>query len=179
MKRLIRKLVTILLLVWLLPGILAVVVRMSGFNFLPSIEWTSKANDLSIAAGLLPATFLSWVAWKAMDVTPLGDGKAAIAMFSAPIFAYFLGKTLVAVALPMTLAMVAGHQVELSFTVANADRWGDSKCRTPVELEGLPFLFDTICRVRDDVRMSLLPGKPAVVTGRGTSLGLFAESLSP
>ncbi|MGR9343847.1 hypothetical protein ACU8NW_04405 [Rhizobium leguminosarum] len=83
MKRLIRKLVTILLLVWLLPGILAVVVRMSGFNFLPSIEWTSKANDLSIAAGLLPATFLSWVAWKAMDVTPLGDGKAAIAMFSA------------------------------------------------------------------------------------------------
>lgn len=97
----------------------------------------------------------------------------------APIFAYLLGKNLVAVALPMTLAMVAGHQVELSFTVANADRWGDSKCRTPVELEGLPFLFDTICRVRDDVRMSLLPGKPAVVTGRGTSLGLFAESLSP
>ncbi|MBY5413092.1 hypothetical protein HFO98_32680 [Rhizobium leguminosarum] len=158
---------------------LAIFVRMFGFYFLPSIEWTSKANDLSIAAGLLPAAFLSWVAWKAMDVTPLGDGKAAIAMFSAPIFAYFMGKNLIAVALPMTLAMVAGHQVELSFTVAHADRWGDSKCRTSVELEGLPFLFDTVCRVRDDVRMSLLPGRPAVVTGRGTSLGVFAESLSP
>jgi hypothetical protein len=178
-KRPIRKLVTILLLVWLSPGMLAVFVRMAGFNFLPSIEWTSKTYDLSIAAGLLPAAFLSWVVWKAMDVTPVGDGKAAIAMFSAPVFAYFLGKNLVAVALPMALAMVAGHQVELSFTVAHADRWGDSKCRTPVELEGLPFLFDTVCRVRDDVRMSLLPGKRAVVTGRGTSLGLFAESLSP
>ncbi|WP_245487957.1 hypothetical protein [Rhizobium ruizarguesonis] len=94
MKRPIRKLVTILLLVWLSPGMLAVFVRMAGFNFLPSIEWTSKTNDLSIAAGLLPAAFLSWVAWKAMDVTPVGDGKAAIAMFSAPVFAYFLGKKL-------------------------------------------------------------------------------------
>ncbi|ACS55103.1 MULTISPECIES: hypothetical protein [Rhizobium] len=144
MKRLNRKLVIILLLVWLLPGMLAVFVRMAGFNFLPSIEWTSKTNNLSIAAGLLPAAFLSWVAWKAMDVTPVGDGKAAIAMFSAPIFAYLLGKNLFAVALPMTLAMVAGHQVELPFTVAHPDRWGDSKCPTPVELEGLPFLFDTI-----------------------------------
>ncbi|MCA2407399.1 hypothetical protein GYN07_04385 [Rhizobium leguminosarum bv. viciae 248] len=168
-----------MLAVWLLPGMLAVFVRMAGFNFLPSIEWTSNANGPSIVAGLLPAAYLSWLGWKAADVTPLGDGKAAIAMLSAPIFAYFLGKNLVAIALPMALAMVAGNQVELSFTVANADRWGDSKCRTPVELEGLPFLFDTICRVRDDVRMSLLPGGPAVVTGRGTSLGLFAESLSP
>lgn len=97
----------------------------------------------------------------------------------SPHLCLLIGKEPFAVALPMALAMVAGHQVELSFTVANADNWGDSKCRTPVELEGLPFLFDTICRVRDDVRMSLLPGKPAVVTGRGTSLGLFAESLSP
>ncbi|WP_245436922.1 hypothetical protein [Rhizobium chutanense] len=176
-KRLVGKSVGILLAVWLLPGMLVIFVRMSGFIFLPSVEWTSKANHPSIVAGLLPAAYLSWRAWKAMDVTPIGDGKMAIAMLSAPFFAYFLGKNLVAVALPMTFAIVAGHQVELSFTVANADQWGDSKCRTPVELEGLPFLFDTVCRVRDDVRMSLLPGRPTVVTGRGTSLGLFAGSL--
>ncbi|UWU29323.1 hypothetical protein N2600_04980 [Rhizobium sp. WSM1274] len=178
MKRLISKPVTILLAVWLLPGLLVIFVRMLGFNFLPSIEWTSKANDPSIVAGLLPAAYLSWVVWRAIDVTPVGDGKMAIGMLSLPLFAYFLGKNLVVVAVPMTLAIFVGHQVELSFTVANADRWGDSKCRPRVELEGLPFLFDTVCHVRDDVT-SLLPGRPTVITGRGTSLGVFAESLSP
>lgn len=171
--------VRILLAVWLLPGLLAIFVRMAGFTFLPSIEWTSKAALPSIAAGLLPAALVSWFALKVMDFIPLGDGKMAIGMLVFPFVAYYLGKNLVAIALPMTLAMFAGHQVELSFTVAHADRWGDMKCRTPVDFEGLPFLFNEICGVRADIRTSLLPGGPTIVTGRGTSLGLFVKSLRP
>ena len=171
--------VKILLLMWLLPGVFVVLVRIAGFYFLPSVEWTSKATSLSIAAGLLPAAFVAWFGWKALEEIPLRDGKRALGVLVAPFFVFFFGKNLVSIAAPMLFALVAGHQVELSFTVASADHWGDRKCRTPVELEGLPFLFNKVCGVREDIRASLLPGGPTVVTGRGTSLGVFAESLRP
>lgn len=78
----------------------------------------------------------------------------------------------------MILALIAGHQVELPYIVVRADDgYGTKRCRSPVELQGLPFYFDRVCGVPNDFRQSLTPGRLIVVIGRGTSLGVYAESL--
>ncbi len=132
------------------------------------------------AAGLATAAFVSWAVLKVLKGPPNGAGsemakKAGI--LAAPFLSYVLGKNAAVIAVPMILATIVGHHVELPFTVVRADHYGDRRCRSPVEFQGLPFLFDRICRVSNDFRQSLTPGVRILVIGRGTSLGVYAESL--
>ncbi|SCB57661.1 hypothetical protein GA0061105_103117 [Rhizobium aethiopicum] len=164
----------ILLTVLYLPTVLAVFVKRSGFNFLPSNEWTSMAGLPALAVGLVSAALPVWLILRSKGET---DGvKKGFGLLLAPVAGYFLGKHLVIIAVPMLFALIAGHQV-LSFTVVDPYGRGDSKCPTPVQVEGVPMIFDEICRVRDDIRRELGPGWRIAVAGRGTSLGVFADSL--
>ncbi len=165
----------ILLTILFLPSILAIFVKTYGFNFLPSNDWASKAALPALVIGLVSAALPFWLILKSRHEI---DGvKKGFGLIIAPAAGYFLGKDLVVVALPLLFALIAGHQVELSFTVVDADDRGGSRCRTPVQVEGVPMIFDEICRVPDDVRRELGPGRRIAVAGRGTSLGVFAESL--
>ncbi|WEX86638.1 hypothetical protein PZN02_002941 [Sinorhizobium garamanticum] len=167
----------VLLIVWLLLGMLPVFANMVGYNFLPSIEWTSRTNLPALAAGLVSAVLLFWVVRKGRDVTPGSPLGKAIGVFAAPFFGYVIGKNVVVIAAPMILALIAGHQVELPFTVADADRYGGRRCSSPIDLQGLPFIFESICGVPDNFRQGLAAGSRIVVIGRGTNIGVFAESL--
>lgn len=77
----------------------------------------------------------------------------------------------------MAVALIAGQQVELSYTVDHNERSGSKGCRSPIGLQGLPFLFDRLCGVPDDIRRGFKPGSQVVVTGRGTTFGVYPESL--
>ena len=79
--------------------------------------------------------------------------------------------------LDVILALVAGHHVETSFTVARANAHGTSRCRSPVELQELPFLFNKVCRVSGQFRKAISQGTEVEVTGHGTKLGLFVEDI--
>jgi hypothetical protein len=94
----------------------------------------------------------------------------------APFMGYFFGSTPAVIGGPMILAIVAGHHVELPFKVAEANGKNQKHCRSPVELRDLPFLFDNLCSVPDDLRQALKPGMRIIVEGRGTGLGLYASS---
>ncbi|WP_411196420.1 hypothetical protein [Rhizobium sp.] len=124
---------------------------------------------------MVSAALPFWIILKSRHQT---DGvKRGFGLLFAPVAGFLLGKHLVVIAVPMLFAVIAGHQVELSFTVVDAHKWGDSKCRTPVQVEGVPMLFDEICRVPDDIRRELGPLHRIAVSGRGTSRGVFVESL--
>jgi hypothetical protein len=130
-------------------------------------------------AGLLTGAMLFLFIIKSIDTQPGSDFKKACAIIMSPLFGYVMGRNAVVILGPMILGLVVGHQVELPFTVSNADHSGSRGCRSPVELESLPMLFDGLCRVPDDLRRSLGPGKKVVVTGRGTTFGVFAERFHP
>ncbi|WP_064681681.1 hypothetical protein [Rhizobium bangladeshense] len=165
----------ILLAMLFLPTVVAIFVQRSGFNFLPSNEWISKTALPALAVGVVSAALPFWIILKSRHQT---DGvKRGFGLLFAPVAGFLLGKHLVVIAVPMLFAVIAGHQVELSFTVVDAHEWGDSKCRTPVQVEGVPMLFDEICRVPDDIRRELGPLHRIAVSGRGTSRGVFVESL--
>lgn len=130
-----------------------------------------------VVAGLASAALMIWIMLKAPPDVSTSDMKRKVAILGAPIFGYALGKDLVVVAVPMILAMIVGHQVELPFTVERASDYGSRRCRSPVVFQGLPFVFNKVCGISDDFRQRVTPGSRVVVIGRGTSLGVYAESL--
>lgn len=77
----------------------------------------------------------------------------------------------------MTLAVIAGEQVEHTFVVAHANHSDSRRCRSRIGVEGLPLLFDEICGVPSELRQDLAPGKRIVVIGQGTSAGVFAREI--
>jgi hypothetical protein len=172
-----QKLVAILVGVWLLLGSLPVFAKMFGYDFLPSIEWAAKSNDPGLAAGLISAVLVLWLVLKRLHRVQGGDAKKAGAVLISPLLSYFLGKATVVIVVPMMLALIAGHRVELTFIVERADRGGSRRCFSPLEFQGLPWFFDRICGAPDDFRHGLAHGKRIVVIGHGTSLGIFAQRL--
>ncbi|TXR46610.1 hypothetical protein [Phyllobacterium endophyticum] len=166
--------VRILLGLWLLLCLLPGFAAMFGFNFVPTTEWVSTSSIPGLAAGLSTAALMSWAI---LREAPTCGSNIIFGVLFSPLLSYFLGKSAVVIAVPMILATVGGHHVELPFTVIEADQYGDRRCRSPIEFQGLPFFFDRVCGFSKDFRQGLTPGSRVVVTGRGTSLGVFAESL--
>ncbi|WP_343213950.1 hypothetical protein [Ensifer oleiphilus] len=167
----------VLLLAWSLLGMLPLSAMVVGYHFLPSSEWMSTTSLPGLGAGLVSAGLVLWLFLKGARMVPISDMNMAVGAVFAPIFGYLVGKNIVVIAGPMIFALVAGRQVELTFTVARADSDGISRCTSPLELEGLPLVFDTLCGVSEDFRRELEPGQRIVVIGRGTSLGVYAEGL--
>jgi hypothetical protein len=132
---------------------------MLGADFLPSMEWLAKSSVVGIVAGLLTGAMLFLFIIKSIDTQPGSDFKKACAIIMSPFFGYVMGRNAAVILGLMILGLVVGHQVELPFTVSNAHHSGSRGCRSPVELESLPLLFDRLCRVPDDLRRSLGPGK--------------------
>ena len=87
-----------------------------------------------------------------------------------------LGWAIVAVTVPMIVALLHGQPVELAYRVRDA-AGVDPRCDRPVKLRDLPITFDRICGVDDAARGRLSPGMPVNVQGTGTMLGLFPERI--
>ena len=174
-----RKWAAILLAIWFMLGTLPIFVKMFGNDFVPSIEWVLKSEIIGIVAGIIGAALMPSIVLAGMRKPPKIDGKVkkASAVIFAPLFGYLLGNTVVVVSVPMMLALIPGHQIELIFTVESGDRGGSRKCRSPLELQELPLLFDEICGVPEDFRQGLVPGQKIVLIGRGTDFGIFVQRL--
>jgi len=171
--------IAIALLISIFLGILPIVTRMLGFNFLPSPKWMSAMNVIGLASGLVFAAASLWFGWKSKIRLPGGTFKKSVAIVAGVLFGFFVGQYAVLIAPPMILAIVAGDHVETSFTVARANASGSSHCRSPIQLQGLPFLFNKVCRVGSEVRKAVSPGSEVKAIGHGTDLGLFAQDISP
>ena len=69
-----------------------------------------------------------------------------------------------------------GKTVEVPYTVISADKFGSRRCRHPIELDLGAIFFDKLCRFSEELRVTLGPGDTIILSGRGTSMGLFASS---
>ncbi|WVT75317.1 hypothetical protein QM996_09635 [Sinorhizobium chiapasense] len=156
---------------------LPIFARIFGHQFLPSIEWAARTNIPGIATGLIFGVTFLWIACRSNYRVQGSALKRAVAFVGSPLIGYVVGSSLVVLAGPMVLASIAGHQVELLFTVEDVPRHGYGGCRSVIELHDLPMLFNSLCSVPDDFRRGLEPGDRILLIGRGTSLGLYVERL--
>jgi hypothetical protein len=176
MVQLLPQPVRALLGIWFSLGFLPVFVTMF-YRFVPSTEWISTTSIPGLGVGLATAALVAWLVLKALPTASASGMKKIAIVVSAPFLGYLLGKNAAVIAVPMILALIVGHQVELPFTVVRADGNRTKGCSSPVELQGLPLLFDRVCGIPNEFRQSLTPGGRILVIGRGTSLGVYAESL--
>ncbi|MHC2299183.1 hypothetical protein [Rhizobium mongolense] len=170
------KVIRILPAIWLFLGALPLSSAMIGYEFLPSIEWTARNNILGVISGLVTAVSVPWLVLDGLNRVPGGEVKKFFGLLCSPLLGYFLGKNVILLG-PMLLALIAGHQVELPFTVQHADRSGSRGCRSKIEFQELPFLFNRICGVPADVRQVVGPGRRIIVIGRGNRFGVYADKL--
>ncbi|MGV1758623.1 hypothetical protein ACQZ6F_20380 [Rhizobium sp. A22-96] len=166
---------------WLLLGILPFPIALGGmvlgYRFLPSTEWVSTVGGFGTSTGLALGILICGLSLVRQDLLPGGNIKKAMVVLFSPLFGYVLGRNAVIIAGPMVLALVAGHHVELPYTIARANKSNERHCDSPLKLQGLVFYFDTLCDVPDDIRKGLRLGMPILVEGRGTSYGVFASGL--
>jgi hypothetical protein len=149
-----------------------------GVNFVPSTDWINATRSYRVATGLVTSVLLLAFSIKAID-TNKGELRKIAGMLFAPFFGYILGTAPIAIGAPMIVSMFAGHHIQIPYEVARADGYGVKGCRSPIELQGLPFLFDSLCGISDDLRHTVNPHMRIVVEGRGTSMGVYAKSFHP
>ena len=161
----------------LLIVLMPILAKVFGFAFIPAPDWLALAHLPGLVTGVVFAALMLWLTISARHRLGAGWFKTGITILMSPLFGFWIGYVLVVVSGPMLLAVVAGHETQLNLTVSRADRSGSSRCRMPVEFEGLIFAFDRVCDIPDDFRQLLAPADPLTVVGRGTRFGLIAERL--
>ncbi len=167
-----------LLLFWyLLALLLFIATKVHGYGFVPSAEWASRINGFGIAAGFILGLLTCGIMLFRSDPIPGGYLKRSFAILLCPLLGFVLGRIACVLIIPLVLAIVAGHHVELAFTVEDVAGYSDRGCRSPVELQDLPPFLDSLCGVSNGLQGTLAPGTRIIVDGYGTSFGLYATSL--
>ncbi|MEZ2222439.1 hypothetical protein [Rhizobium sp. RCC_161_2] len=161
--------------IWGLLLFFSFIGRGFGYGFVPSTDWAAATSSFRVAIGLVSAALVFYAVLRGMADSNEGELKKIGAVLIAPFMGYFFGSIPAVAGAPMILALVAGHHVELPYKVAQADGRSHKGCSSPVELRDLPFLFDSLCGVSDNLRQTLKPGMRIAVEGRGTSLGVYVS----
>lgn len=161
----------------LLGGLSPVGASMIGLQFLPSAEWISSFKTWAVLLGLTVAVLLPRVIWRNYASMPVGEVRRVIALFASPFLGFWVALNLVLVGVPMSFAVVAGGETQLSFVVLRSDERGLSGCRSPIELRDLPFMFNSLCRIAPEFKSRFSPGDPIRVVGRGTKYGVFVKRI--
>jgi hypothetical protein len=165
---------------WLIGG-LSILVSIPGGHYLPSTSWISQSLWPAITSGAFCAVWFTLVIFRSQrrdEADPSSISNLALLAFT-PLICGGLGYQAVATGAPLLYASLAGQPTELSYVVETAARYGDRKCRNPVELQGLPFLTDRLCGLPEEFTKGLRPGDTVIVSGNGTPLGLFVASARP
>jgi hypothetical protein len=166
-----------LIFAWILLTLLAMLSHAFGYGYVPSTNWAKATGSYCVVAGLIGAVLLVVHAIKNEPIRLNTTFTKLLGIVFAPFFGYFMGSTPILIGVPMLLSLVAGHQVELIYNVARADGIGDRGCYSPIELHDLPFFFNSLCYVPEDLRQAFKPTMLIAVEGRGTSLGVYVRAI--
>lgn len=158
-------------LLFIPAGILELLI--SG-TYVPSHEWLEASR---------PAVYALWMVWGVAvfvilvrSNTDVSKGAVyavvAIALFFAPV------GNLVRTSIPALMAKAYGEDVQHEYKVVRTNGFGGKRCRTPVELEDLPFMTK-LCDVGNEFRAKLSPGQTVTFGGKGTWMGLYVEYIQP
>jgi len=163
-------------LVWMVTGVVLLILpavileALISDKYLPSIEWLQASR---------PAVYGLWLVWGLAILLAVlrSGGSVAMRVFVSvvciAIFAPSVGN-LVRSSIPALIATISGTDVQHTFRVIRADGSSGKFCRTPVELEDMPFMTK-LCGVGSNFRASLSPGQTVVFRGQGTWMGLYVQ----
>jgi len=166
------------LLTWFLIGAIPILSLKTGYQYLPSPEWVSQVQTLASVSGIVTAVLLVWMVYmgKKIKNQKIGD---AYKIFVLPFGFYMglvMGSSAITMGGPMVGAMIAGSETEIPYMVTKYKREFNRGCRYPITLDGMPWMFEKLCGFSEEFGRSIVIGKPILIKGRGTEIGVFVES---
>lgn len=150
----------------------------SGYFYLATPEGAARLHPIALGAGATCFVLsLLWLRRSLKYPNDITTPKIFIGGLALPVLAFFLAFITITNSLPMMATIVAGKEVEVRYTVARTDGDNSRDCRTPIQVEGVSFLFDELCGFPLSFRSALSKGDVIVVRGTGTFYGLFPEEI--
>lgn len=157
--------------------VLPVFLNAAHIQWLPSPSFAIKIRVVALVVAL--ATSLScWLMFRHIgrirQVDKDGQGTPAVLLLC--LFLAVCGYYSTITTVPLAAATLAGDDMEMTFVVKDVKPYPIKRCGHAIELEYLSPHYGTLCNFPPEFTDSLSPGTQIVVTGRGTSWGLFVES---
>ncbi len=146
-------------------------------QFFPSPDYIESVKYyamVSAAVGaMLGITLMAHMPFNRKRETGL---QRLISVLLVPIAFAAFGHLFVTTTIPLDVALLWGEETSMTFAVASLEHTGGKSCKTSVRLAGMPTLNNTLCNLPPSYQQQLTIGSEIVITGRGTHMGLFAES---
>ncbi|PKR88319.1 hypothetical protein CXZ10_14960 [Pleomorphomonas diazotrophica] len=167
-------------LYYLLVGVLMVLptfLNVVHIQWLPSPAFASQIRVIALLVGL--ATSLSCLLmFKHIErIRKVGkDSQGFAAALLLCLFLAVCGYYSTITTVPMVAAVLSGEVIEMTFTVEKIWPFPVKYCGRAIELSYLSPHYGTLCGVAPEFMEQLHPGSEIVVSGRGTSWGLFANN---
>ncbi|MFC6446873.1 hypothetical protein [Shinella zoogloeoides] len=165
--------VGVLLLISFLPFLL----KFLGYEYFPSAQWVTDSYLLSLVTGLVLAGLFLAAGARFVYKRPKRGRDNTPYLIILPFVGYALGRFIVLVSIPMIITFVSGYQIAHVFTISKADDLPSGKCIYPISLKELPWFYDTLCYIPEDLRKRMAPGHKIVLAGSGTRMGVFVTTL--
>jgi hypothetical protein len=108
-----------------------------------------------------------------------GTKEIVLGVVTGVLFVFWLGMNSIYVTMPMIRAVLWGKPIELTYVVENPHGTKGGCKNRHFQFESLPFFFNGICDVKWQINHQFVQGNTVVVQGRGTSWGVFPESIGP
>jgi len=165
-----------LIAAWLFFGASSIYALILRYQYVPAPYWLDRTSVFAWSAGLATAIVLSASVWTDRSSISGGWFRSVAGLLCAPVFGLFLGWNAVTSAIPMAVALLGGYEANIQYSIIRADRDGSKHCPQPIELDMAMLVFKDLCFFSDQFRRTLSPGDTIILSGRGTSMGLFPSS---
>ena len=107
----------------------------------------------------------------------MGKTKKYLVVLFSPVMGFAIGSIAVSIGGPMVGAAIVGAKTEIPYIVTKFRPSSSRKCRNPITLDGLPWMFDELCGVSEEFGRFLEVGETVIISGRGTALGVIANTV--
>lgn len=167
-------------LYYLLVAVLMVLPTFLGalhIQWLPSPAFAYQMRWLAIIVGLATALSCFLMFLRLGSIRKADKEKQAMsAVLLLCLILAVCGYYSTITTAPVAAAIVAGRDIDRVFVVKDVKPYRIKYCGYAIELEYLSPHYGTLCGVAPEFIKQLHPGSEIVVSGRGTSWGLFVRS---
>lgn len=161
----------------LLLAVPPIIAFLTPWQFLPSPSWAAWTLMPSLVVGAAFAAFILWARWSYSFFRRKGVARRRGGAILAACLWFLIGYLFVMVSIPWAEAVVVGHPFDMRFTVSKVTWTAGRLLRREVHVEGLPLAAESVHSLPGDFVDGLRPGMEIIVSGRGTSHGLFVSQV--